>query len=584
MGKGAQVKNEISIIIRQTNERLARRLIDQLGKLDVPAGWSADVQVIGGARSLAAAYNEGMKHSRGDYRLYIDEAVAVLAPSLLRAVIELFNGCQNAGIIGWYGSEIPLDGDIRRAASLYGTYCRRELNGEVTVHRGKNPIFYQTVGMVDRAVVAVRGDIQWDEAAGDRFAVAAQCLKMKAAGRDIIVPMQNDCAICQVEREPVYAVSGNEQSSYEPEQRSFFKNYKKLIQPLVSIIIPAYNQPEFLTAAVESALAQDYDNIEIVIGDDSTDKRTKAIMEEYAKQHANLKYYYHGGPLGENGLRNFNFVLNHCHGQYVNFLLHDDLYRPKKISRMMKCYQQDLEETIGIVTSSRNLIDGKGKEIAAYMNPWLPEQDVIEEGETIGRRIIMNFSNYIGEVTTALIRKRDLKQLAKKGKGIEEKYEAGRFCGYLETSMGDVSVWLEMARKGKRCAFIRETLSSFRSHAGQNTWNPGIIANSVRDWLAFAVLAWVNGAFFRSADECRRTLITWKNWLPSIETRLQGTRQESSELNSFLKKTARLIEEKRYAEACLGVIRDIKNRQPDGAVIMPDNYRGLCERLNNELH
>ncbi len=37
-------------------------------------------------------------------------------------------------------------------------------------------------------------------------------------------------------------------------------------------------------------------------------------------------------------------------------------------------------------------------------------------------------------------------------------------------------------------------------------------------------------------------------------------------------------------KVCLGVISDIKKRQTDGAVIMPDNYRTLCERLNNELN
>lgn len=578
------MEKEIAIIIRQTNARIVQRLIGQLEKLKIPVGYSVDVQIIRDAKSLAVAYNEGMKCSGAAYKLYIDEAVSILNPHLLYFVVGGFGNYPNAGIIGWYGSEIPIDGDISKAVSWYGIYCHLETHGAVTVHRGKNPIFYQTVDVVDGAVVATHGDVEWDESVGDRFAIAAQCCKVKATGRDVVVPMQNDCSVCQVERAPLYMIPDNKRVEYEKERRVFYESYKKIIQPLVSIIIPTYNQPEFVTAALESALAQDYDNIEIVIGDDSTNKKTKAIMEEYAKKYANIKYYYHGGPLGSNGARNARFVLNHCHGEYVNYLLHDDLYMPTKISKMMNYYKRDMEGTIGIVTSSRNVVDGNGKEKETYMNPWLPDKDVIEEGETIGRRIIMYVCNYIGETSTVLLRKRDLKRLTKGTKDIEETYETNRFLGYVDTSMGDVSVWLEMARKGKRCVFIREQLSSYRQHSGQNTCNLDILQGCMREWLVFAVLAWINGIFFRSADECRVTLIRWENLFIAMQDQLRGTGKELSEINSFLKDMAWLIERKNYAEACLSIINHIKKHQPEGSIIIPDNYVVLCERLNKELY
>ncbi|MEH7221468.1 glycosyltransferase family 2 protein, partial [Bacillus toyonensis] len=40
--------------------------------------------------------------------------------------------------------------------------------------------------------------------------------------------------------------------------------------PLVSILIPTYNRPHYFQLALDSALAQTYPNIEIIIGDDST--------------------------------------------------------------------------------------------------------------------------------------------------------------------------------------------------------------------------------------------------------------------------------------------------------------------------
>lgn len=583
MGKGAQMEKEISIIIRQTNERMIQRVIGQLEKLDIPSGYSVDVQIIKGAKSLAAAYNEGMKNSRAAYKLYIDEAVAVLNPTLLFSVIGGFCEYPNAGMIGWYGSEIPIDGDISRAVSLYGIYCQLETSGTVYVHRGKNPIFFQTVDVVDGAVIATHGDGDWDDSVGDYFAIAAQCCKRKTLGQETIVLMQNDCSVCQIERKPLYIMSDNKRAGYEKERRVFFERYKNIIQPLVSVIIPTYNQPEFVTAALESALAQDYGNIEIVVGDDSTTQDTKKIMEDYVTKYANIRYYYHGGPLGGHGLRNISFVLNHSRGEYVNYLLHDDLYRPTKISKMMKYYKQDLEETIGIVTSSRNVIDENGTELAEYANAWLPGQDVVEDGETIGRRIIMFLHNYIGEMTTVLLRKRDLKQLTKETRETGEIYKSDRFFGYIDTSMGDVSMWLELARQGKKCVFVREVLSSVRNHSGQNSHNPEIITGLILDWLAFVVLSWINGAFFRSADECRKTLVIWRNFFLARQNLLKGTTQEFSAVNSLLKETALLMEKGRYGEACLGIIDDIKKRQPEGNVIIPNNYVARCESINNEL-
>lgn len=574
------MENEIAVIICQTNSRKVERLVNQLKGVNVPNGLSVSIKIISGAKSLAEAYNDGMKQSEAAYKIYIDEAVAVLNQTLLDWVVEAFGKYKNAGMIGWYGSEIPVDGDISKACSIYGTHCRLEINGTVTLRRGKNPIFCQTVDVVDGAIFATRGDVEWDEAVGDRFLLAAQCCRRKAAGQEIIVPMQNDCAICQVERDPVYVLPDNERLVYDVERRAFFEQYKEFIQPLVSIIIPTYNQPVFVTEAVESALAQDYENIEIVIGDDSTNEKTKLVMEEYEKKYANVHYYYHGGPLGGKGEKNWNFVLNHCHGEYVNYLLHDDLYMPTKISKMMKYYKQDLEETIGIVTSSRNLIDESGNEVHPHMNPWLPTQDSIEDGETIGRRIITAYINYIGETTTALIRKRDFRLLTKGEADKGDKYKGGRFFGYIDKSMGDVSVWLEMARRGKRCVFIRERLSSFRSHPEQNTHDPDIVARCMQDWISFAVLSWVNGVFFRNAEEVRDALCSWAKWFLSYKILKEPEGMENVILCSNLKKMVSFIESARYSEACLGVIDCIKKRQPEGGVIIPDNYLELCERLD----
>ncbi|MBO6235786.1 MAG: glycosyltransferase family 2 protein, partial [Schwartzia sp.] len=51
--------------------------------------------------------------------------------------------------------------------------------------------------------------------------------------------------------------------------------------PLVSIMIPTYNRPEMFALTLESALAQTYPNVEILVTDNSTNEETANLMEYY---------------------------------------------------------------------------------------------------------------------------------------------------------------------------------------------------------------------------------------------------------------------------------------------------------------
>jgi len=67
-------------------------------------------------------------------------------------------------------------------------------------------------------------------------------------------------------------------------------NNKKNL-PLVSILIPTFNRPHYFKIALESALAQTYSNIEIIVGDDSTTNETeKLIYRHYLHKHKHITY------------------------------------------------------------------------------------------------------------------------------------------------------------------------------------------------------------------------------------------------------------------------------------------------------
>ena len=103
-------------------------------------------------------------------------------------------------------------------------------------------------------------------------------------------------------------------------------------QPLVSIIIPVYNGSNFVKEAIESALAQTYENKEIiVVNDGSCDEGvTERMVLSYGEK---VRYIYkeNGGVSSA-----LNLGIKSMKGEYFSWLSHDDLYLPQKIERQVE--------------------------------------------------------------------------------------------------------------------------------------------------------------------------------------------------------------------------------------------------------
>ncbi|MCR5559841.1 MAG: glycosyltransferase [Schwartzia sp.] len=496
----------ISIIVCETNEQLCKGLLNELQKLNIPEEMQVDVQIIRASRGdLAAAYNTGMKQSNAKYRLFIDESARNLDKDLINEVVNLLY-LPKVGMVGLFGSEMPLDGNFTNSKKRFGMYVQHEPSdssqGSVTL--GENPLWTQNVHCVDGRFVAVSQDIEWDEAVGDDFATAAFCTRYRKDGYRCIVPLQ-DKPWMTFEKPSFYSTQRN--LNFIIGAKNFSERYLETIQPLVSILIPTYNQPSFFEKALLSALQQEYKNLEIVVGDDSTNDDTeKLLKEKYLDKYPQIRYFHHEKPLGGHGLKNIEFILDHAEGEYISFLFHDDIYYPAKISRMMTCYEEDLKEQLGIVTSARNVIDENDK-ILGRFNPWQPVQDTVLSGEQLAEGIFSRMSNLVGELTTVLLRKKFLKQ--ERG---EHKYRVSVYCGILDTELADVSTFLEICRTGHSCMFLKDTLSAFRMHEGQNSGKLGVVLGALMEWLDYLVLSWLNGAYIHSKETLEWYFSLWYPW------------------------------------------------------------------------
>ncbi|MED3574367.1 glycosyltransferase family 2 protein, partial [Cytobacillus praedii] len=87
--------------------------------------------------------------------------------------------------------------------------------------------------------------------------------------------------------------------------------------PLVSILIPTYNRPDYFELALKSALEQTYENIEIIIGDDSTNNLTESLVKDkYLPFYNNIRYIRNETNLGQfdNDLK----LMELSSGEYIN--------------------------------------------------------------------------------------------------------------------------------------------------------------------------------------------------------------------------------------------------------------------------
>lgn len=99
---------------------------------------------------------------------------------------------------------------------------------------------------------------------------------------------------------------------------------------LISICIPTCNRPALLEQAIESCIAQSYNELEILIGDDSLDARTEAVVNGCRLRSARPILYERNSPrLGQAG--NVNRLFARARGARLVLLHDDDLLEPNAL-------------------------------------------------------------------------------------------------------------------------------------------------------------------------------------------------------------------------------------------------------------
>ncbi len=296
--------------------------------------------------------------------------------------------------------------------------------------------------------------------------------------------------------------------------------------PLVSIMIPTYNRPELFVMTLESALAQTYPNVEVIVTDNSTNDDTANLMEYYKKEPRLIYKRNKEAKTKEENFAPFEYL---AHGEYLQWLMDDDILSPDKLTRMMELFKE--YPNLMLVTSQRGMIDGNGNDLGYYCPiVGLEGKYQIFKGKNAGRLMLSSVCNYIGEPSAVLFRRKDL---------IHHYWKADS-RGYI--TLSDVAMWLELLEKGD-IAIFRDSLSWYRSHDKQEGKNPDVVLNAFLEWESLISEYFKKKVFLKTVkdykDSLRRLREVWIKFEPVLlsngsENMIEQYRQRVVKIDNIL--------------------------------------------------
>jgi len=139
-------------------------------------------------------------------------------------------------------------------------------------------------------------------------------------------------------------------------------------QPLVSIVMPSFNQAPFIERALDSVLQQSWQHLEVIVQDGGSSDGTQAVLFRIAERDSRLRWFSEtdSGPADA-----INKALKRVRGTYVGWLNSDDCYTPGAVERAVNQLQNHPEWMLCYGQGQH--IDGSGEPIALY--PTLPAMD-----------------------------------------------------------------------------------------------------------------------------------------------------------------------------------------------------------------
>lgn len=153
------------------------------------------------------------------------------------------------------------------------------------------------------------------------------------------------------------------------------------MRPKVSVVLPTYGDPVFLSRSIESVQRQSYPHWELIVVDDNDPasedrRRTEAVMAAYQKEH---RIFYIQHDRNRNGAAARNTGIARATGEYIAFLDSDDEYAPQRLERCLAALEGAPDPWAGVYTGC----------------------EIWQEGRLVRRRIHIKSGNFMVETLAA---------------------------------------------------------------------------------------------------------------------------------------------------------------------------------------
>ena len=213
--------------------------------------------------------------------------------------------------------------------------------------------------------------------------------------------------------------------------------------PLVSIVIPTYNQENFIAEAIGGALRQTYRNLQIIVADDASIDETLNLAKNFALHDTRVEVLETAQNLGITN--NARRCVPYIKGKYVVWFAGDDIMYPQKIARQVEALESDSRAALCYHNTS--VFDSARTQVLFSYNDWLIGQRAFE-GDIVAPLLL--YRCFISG-TSAMVR-------------------ASCMCLH-DPRIAAASDWLmfiETARQGATI-YIPEILGAYRRHAANVT-------------------------------------------------------------------------------------------------------------------
>lgn len=231
--------------------------------------------------------------------------------------------------------------------------------------------------------------------------------------------------------------------------------------PRVSVVVPAYNNGQYIEATIRSVLAQTWTDFELVVADHSSSDDTWDRLQQFAPD---PRVSLHVTLAGGGAHRNWNAVTQRATGELVKLVCGDDLLHPQMLEKQVAAFDAHGDD-VTLVASQRNLVDARGRAFVTARG--LGRLDGRTDGAQALRATVRSGTNIFGEPACVMMR---TKALEKAGGWQDLHYyiDAGSYAPVLV--------------QGAMVA-LREPLASFRVSASQ--WSVRLMRSQAAEAAAF---------------------------------------------------------------------------------------------------